>query len=283
MLQEREEHALFFGQCRAIVLGESLAGRGVTPILDAVYRHSMLPPNSYVVIAKPAAEQVLKIRWSEAEMNDRNIRLFFEDRDLPCAPLKLWHFVQNVLDEMQDPLVPLVEPSADGRSMRILGAAVFRADRAVGALDCAETTFFQILQNTPKRVTLTMALGAAVPVTFAQVHSRTRIEVELRAGRPHFTVRIKAGGNLAEYDVNGPHDPRTVTRLEQKAAAQLAAGCTALLRKLQSLASDPLELGNRVRIRAHNRFSVKKWPALYRRADFSVSAVFRIDDFGKLK
>ncbi len=283
MAQEQEEHALFFGQCRAVVIGEGLAERGVQPILDALYRHTMLPPNSYVVVARPAAEQVVKIKWPEVEMHDQNIRLYFENRDLPCAPLKFWYFIQNVLDDMQDPVVPLVEPSAGGTTMRALGAAVFHGDRAVGELDCKEAILYQILRNSPKQVILTMDTGGKLPSSFMQVHGRTRIEADWREGTPLFTVRVKLSGNLSEYAIRDSFNIERIGRLEKAVSSRLAAGCTNLLRKLQSLKSDPLELGNRLRIQQPRHFSVKKWPALYERADFRVAVSFRISDCGKLK
>lgn len=128
-IQNRDEHGIFIGQCRAIIFGETMARKGLKAILDFFNRMPTFPPSAFVVIGRPTALDILKVDWPEEEMHDQNIRWFFTDQANRIFGIKKWMLFRDINDPLRNPVVPLVIPSDENSTIKMIGLAVFGATR----------------------------------------------------------------------------------------------------------------------------------------------------------
>lgn len=283
-IQNRDEHSIFTGQCRALVFGEALARKGLKSILDFFNRTPTFPPSAFIVIARPTAQQLLKINWPEQEMHDQNIRWFFSNQPNRIYGIKKWNLFRDINDPLRDPVVPIVAPSDENTTMKLLGLAVFRGDRMAGELNSEETRLLGMLRNLKKENRLVVPLAGRVPTSFQVVTGKKKLKVVYRAHHPLFKIDLKVSGYMAELGgYQSPLNVRAIHQIERKCGKYVKNRLLSLLQKLQALESDPLDLGNNFRIQQPKYFSSSKWREDYRNAKFQVSVKFFIERLGVLK
>jgi Ger(x)C family germination protein len=282
-IQNRDEHNLFIGQCRALVIGETMAKRGLTPALDFFDRMPSFPSSALVMIARPSAADILKINWPEQETHDQNFRWFFANQSNQIYGIKEWKLFQSIGDPLQDPLVPIVTPSDGDTTMKLTGLAVFRQDRMIGELTSEESALWAMLRNLKKENRLPVPVAGATAVTFQIVTGKKKLAVAY-SDHPLFTLELKLKAFLGEIGGYSPIlDQRKLNQLEADSARYLERQYLALFGKLQAMKSDPLELGNTFRIQQPGHFSPAKWPREYQRAQFRVRVKVFIERLGVLK
>ena len=262
--QNRDEHSVFLGQCRAIIYGESYARQGLKPSLDFLYRLPSLPPNAYIVIAKPTAAEVIDIDWPEQELHDQNIRMFFSNRPNEKYAIKLWSLFQKVYSPLEDPIIPLVSPSDADKTMKLEGMAIFNKDRMVGQFNSEESMILGLIKAPSSRNRIYIPVSGPIATGFEVMSGKKRLKVFYKDNRPTFSFNFKFNAFLTELgDYQGPLKTDQVKQIQQASEEYLEKSILEILRKLQSLKSDPLELGNNLRVQQPKHFSLKNWSRDY--------------------
>jgi spore germination protein len=282
-IQNRDEHEIFVGQCRAIVIGEAMSRNGLKSILDFFDRMPTFSPSAFIAIGRPTALDILKIDWPEEEMHDQNIRWFFSNQANQIFGVKKWVLFRDLNDPLENPVIPLIIPSDDMTTMKMIGLAVFRGDRMVGELDNEEAGLLKMLSNLKKENRLVIPLTARMPTTFQTTLGKKNFNVKYN-GHSLFKLDLKLNAFIGELSSTLKLlNEREVHLLEIQSARYLQNKYLALFRKLQALQSDPLDLGNIFRIQQPKHFTLSKWPEEYQRAEFQVNVKVTIERLGVLK
>jgi spore germination protein KC len=283
-IQNRDEHGIFIGQCRAIIFGEAFAQKGVKSVMDFFNRMPTFPPSAFIVIARPSAADLLEINWPEQEMHDQNIRWFFTNQANRIYGTKKWVLFRDIYDPLQDPIVPIVAPSDEFTTMKLLGLAVFRGGRMVGELNSEETILLGMLKNLKNENRLVIPLTGRIPTSFQVVTGKKKLKVLYRNQRPIFKISLTLSAFLAELGgYQAPLNAPSLRQIQRKCGQYVKERLLSLLQKLQTLESDPLDLGNNFRIQQPKYFSAPKWREDYRNAKFQVSVNFFVERLGVLK
>jgi Ger(x)C family germination protein len=282
-IQKRDEHDIFIGQCRAIVFGETVAKKGLKPVLDFFSRMPTFPLSAFVVIARPNAAKIMEINWPEQETFDQNIRSYFSNQSNQIYGIKKWMFFRNIYDPFQDPVVPIMTPSDRNTAIKLLGLAVFRGDRMTGELNSEETALWALLRNLKRGNHLVIPLSCGISMTFQVATGKKKLKVTY-AKHPVFKLELKLHAFIGELSGGKAIlNPRELHQLEVKSAGYLQQKYLGLFHKLQVMKSDPLELGNTYRIQQPKHFLLSKWPEEYRKAEFQVKVKVFIERLGVLK
>lgn len=282
--QSRDEHSLFLGHCRAVIIGEFLAKKGLNGTIDFLERLPRLPPDAYVIIARPDAEHLLHVDWPEIELHDQNLRLFLSNTENPIPSLKRWELFGCIHESLHDPIIPLLEPSDMNTTVRQIGLAVFRRDRMVGMLNYEESILMGLIRNDGQFGKIVLP-HSGISTSFQFIKSKSSIRTLYEGQRPVFAIRVKLSTYLTELGsgYKDPMDIKELRRLERNTEIYLQHKITELLIKLRNLRSDPVQLGNYFRIQQSRHFSMKNWPEQYRQAEFRVKVHFYIERMGVLR
>jgi spore germination protein KC len=275
---------IFFGQTKAVVLSRELAVKeDLNDILDFIGRMPLAPADIRVLVAKGDPEQLLAMANKDNYVPGSYIHLYFRSpamRSL-AIPMELWR-VHSLIDQKTgDPFLPLIEEYQ--QMYRIAGTALFSRNRLAGELTKKETEILALLRGTDLGY-LTVSLGDAQQETFgfAQVRSKTKITPRLSPDGLAliFRVDMEISGVLVE---SLPHKE---IRWEEKRAVEKMAErmvkdeSEKLIAKLQSLPTDPVGFGRKLRIAYPRQWKTLDWKKIYPEAKITVNPSFTITQTG---
>lgn len=279
-----DEHQLFIGLTKIMVLGEGFVRQGVHPILDFVERIPVLPVTAFVVVGRPDAAEIINIDFAAKEMYDLQLRHYLLKPELPIDVPRIWQLFQMTHDPGQDPYLPIISPGSDRKTVQLIGLALFRGDRMVGEIDVSEMKFFSLLAGFRKEIELSLPLGGAVETDFHLTETHVTVKAAHQKGRPRFDFSLCT---FAEINELGGRDVvagmKDLQRIEKQTAAMVEKECLSLLKKLQSMRSDPLHLAKYYRVKHHWGLTDDEWRHLYPKAELRVKVEFHIERLGVMR
>jgi Ger(x)C family germination protein len=283
-MQLCDEQSHFIGQCKTIVLGEELCRNGIFHQLMPLTRPPLLPPTAFIVNAKGDAKKILDLQFEGSEATRIKILHYLSKQKIPFHLTRLWELYQAVLDPLKDPALPLSEPQ-NGKSLHLLGLALFKGDRKVGELSMDESILLAVAGNFLKTTTtLTLSMEKTKFATFQILGSGSRIEGDYRGNQPNFLFKIKLNLILREQSLYPlPLTSGELFQLTRKTKKILKHRFQYLFTKLQRLKTDPLALGERLRIQQTKHFRFNRWEREYPNASFKVDLRLKIVKTGVTK
>jgi Ger(x)C family germination protein len=283
-IELEDERSLFINQCKTIILGEAISQKGLQDILGNLERLSSLPPLVYIAVAKGSPNDILGMQFETVAPADLQIVSFLNKQNYPFRSTMLWEIYQKVLDPLKDPIIPLIEATADQKSLRFLGLALFKDDRMVGALGMDQSILLAVAGNFLKTGTISLFPEKTGMITIKIADSHTAIKTDYRNEHLLFKFKIKIDAVILEQTIDkSPLNIKKVDQLTRKMERILKQSYFPLLYQLQQFQSDPLQLGDLFRIQSPKRFQMSRWPEEYRKAKFQVDMHLNIIKTGTLK
>lgn len=278
-VQANSERDIFFGQIRAVVMSEAFAHGNINDGLEFISRFPLVPPNTHVLVAKENPEQLFDLKIKSNEIPGNFVDHFFRvPAKQPLAPaIDLWR-VNAMMDRSGDPLIPLIGQTQ--QNYLIAGTALFSRNRMVGELSLDESLILAMLLNTDTGYQ-SIPLGPHRHAAFKNIRAKTRITPNIDPdGTVVFNIDSRITGVLVEkvpYRAIGLRQRRAI---EQQAETLIRENIQNLLAKLQSLNTDPLELGEKYRIARPRQWRDLNWHEVYPTVRFKVRAKFTVKDTG---
>ncbi|MDW7683818.1 MAG: Ger(x)C family spore germination protein [Bacillota bacterium] len=271
---------IFFGQTKAIVLSEELARQNINDILDFIGRIPLIPPNTHVLIAKEDPEKLFEMKNRDNFTPGNYIDFYFRSRPIRslAIPIELWR-VSSIIDENTgDPFIPLIK-SSQGNYL-IAGTALFSQNRMVGELSEEETKTFALMRGTDVGY-LTIPLGPDQHVALAKVKTGTEITPEFSPnGSLTFHLTVEANGSLLETFPHREVNWQEKKEIERKAEKLIKKDIKDLISTFQSLNTDPVGFGGKVRITHPEEWEAMDWNSVYPTVNFTVETKFSVRETG---
>ncbi|MCY9693834.1 Ger(x)C family spore germination protein [Paenibacillus alginolyticus] len=270
---------IFFSHNRVIVIGENLAKKGVMPVLDFFERTRQSQLNSYVLVTKTEAAEVLNFKPKFEKLTSEIIK---EEMKTNIGPsVRIGQFLTMVMDEGEEPYAPRISvvPSESGgfglKDTKNLnateGTAAFLGDRLVGWLDNEETRGLMWVRNEMKKGVITVNIpkergGGRVSAEFSNVRSKlSPIESE---GDIRMKIKLSASLNVYENTSNlDLSETKNAEILRTLFADEIKERIRLVCEKAQkTFQSDILGFGQSVYRHNHSAWKVryaKKWRTLF--------------------
>lgn len=260
---------LFLGHSRVIVLGDETVKDGVGDIIDYLERNKDIRLRNLVLVTQGTALETLNLRselentFSE-EVN--NLLSLSGPKTSKTYAVNLKDFLVDLATPGKEAVLPIIEmreipksinssgqgenPSEPYKNARIKGLAVFKRDKKVGELSDTETKGFLWVVGKAEQGTLTFQVpnsGTKKPVqaTIDMTQTDSEIKTQVVRGKPLIIVKIKAEGNLREFDkTNATLKPEDVEELDKGYAATIKRQANMAISKCQkNLESDIFGFG----------------------------------------
>lgn len=282
-LQSKTNRHLVVQQNRLIVLGEDTARHDVKPLLDWIFRSTKLSPQSLIFIARHRlAQEILSATPSVSKMPGLELMRASElvtKYDYTLF-ISAWRFRKIMVNKTQDLYAPMIDfDSNEGQYVRE-GLTVFNADRFVGELNREETQIFGFLTNQIKVGTMTFQTKAQDESRIFSIRNMlvvTKIKPVIKMGKPSFRVHCEVKGSLSEMtDLDQRLTLSTIERFERKAGLDIKLRVASLIRKLQSLNSDSIGFGEKLRAHDYNLWKEMNWKEVFPTVPFQVSVKVKI-------
>ncbi|AEI40620.1 Ger(x)C family spore germination protein [Paenibacillus mucilaginosus] len=239
-ITEESPRRLYLSHLRILVLGESLAKEGVSPVLDFLSRNHEMRTDFFIVVAKESrAEEILKVLTPIEEVPANKLFTSLYESEKAWAPaltITLDRFINDLVKEGRNPVLTAVKiigkkkaSSSKALSMpdpetkiRISGLAVFKKDKLIGWLDEAESKGYVYITNKVYRTVGPMACPQGGQMNLETVRSKTVTTGRVVGGKPEITIEVHNEGNIGEVQCEVDlTKPETIDELERIASARL--------------------------------------------------------------
>ncbi|MDF2964287.1 MAG: Ger(x)C family spore germination protein [Paenibacillus sp.] len=270
-IQGKLPRKIFFSHNRVIVIGQKLARKGVMPILDFFERNRQSQLNSYLMVSKTEAADVLNFKPKFEKMASEIMK---EEMKVGTGTsIRLGRFLTMILDEGQEPYAPtiLMVPSEKKQSesekttnlMASNETSVFLGDRLIGGLNEKETRGLMWLRNEIKEGVITITIpqkygGGNISAELGK--SRSKIIPVERNGKIQmkldFSTSIHVSENTSKLDLSSDQS-RTLlkTLFTDDIKKRIEMVCTKVQKEL---GTDILGFGQTV-----YQNNPKKWNTVY--------------------
>lgn len=248
---------LYLSHLRVMVFGESLARRGLIPILDYVARNHELRNDFFMVVAKQSkARDVLSVvsPFEKVPAESLYSSILVSDKKWAATGrITLQHFITVMDRGGSNPVLSGVRVNGDkkkGRSNELLknvrpetlllheGLAVFKKDKLVGWLGENDSKTVNYLLNDVSGTIgqVPCPQGHQGFVSVGILSSKSKIDAYTGAeGEPAFNVRMSLEANVDAIQCNlDMADPATITAIEAMLEKQARNYTSRNIREVQN-------------------------------------------------
>ena len=270
-LQSKLSRRIFFSHSRVLLIGEELAKKGVSHVIDFYSRFHEPRMNSHIMFTKGNAFEVIS---SEPTLESVSAE---ETRELTKLSVGLHvtinEFLDMLLTEGLEPIAPQFAASPlevqvkdkSRKTQEVVGAAVFKGEKLVGWMDESEMRGILWLKNEMDTGVITVKIPkeeGGGNISSNIIRAETEIVPKIKDGRIKITVKtiteMKIMENASKLNLN---DSKNIDKLETEIEKEIRDKIQEGLDKTKNeLGSDTIGFGEFV----YKKYP-KEWNATYKK------------------
>ncbi|MFE0507920.1 Ger(x)C family spore germination protein [Peribacillus butanolivorans] len=222
---------------RTLVIGESLAKKGIGKPLDILSRDWELRSDFYIVVAKGMkAAEILKVPTSLEKIPANDI---FDTLEVSAAAwsatssVNLDDLISDIVNEGKQPVLTGIQADIKGDEetslskqnvemidpparLKLQGLAVFNDDKLVGWLNEKQSKTYTVITNKEKSTAVNISCPKGGKAVYEVKRSNTEMKGKIKNGKPEIDLNIHAEGNLGEVECQiDLTKPETIEKLEK--------------------------------------------------------------------
>ncbi|MBK5485135.1 Ger(x)C family spore germination protein [Peribacillus sp. TH16] len=222
---------------RVLVIGESLAKKGIGKPLDLLSRDWELRSDFYIVVAKGMkAEEILKVPTTLEKIPANQI---FDTLKVSATAWSATSFesldelIADIVSEGKQPVLTGIQADIKGDEetslskqngemidpparLRFKGLAVFNDDKLVGWLNEKQSKTYTVIKNKEKSTVVNISCPKGGKAAYEVKKSNTKIKGKIKNGKPEIDLNIRVEGNLGEVECHiDLTKPETIEKLEK--------------------------------------------------------------------
>lgn len=271
-----------------VVVGESLARRGVAPMLDFLLRYPGLRQTALMLVTPQRASDVLRLNNPLDPISPVAIESSLQSVVLEgmATESSIIRFADLLGQPGIDPVLPSVSSGSNGVP-RIGPSAVFRDDRLVGWLNHEETMGLAVVRGKAAHqfVQVSCRRGAPANINVELSRLKSRILMRAKGGRLAAEVQVRGTGSVAENACLADITQRPVlTQLERLTAAEVRAQIEAAVRRAKELRTDVFGFGRELyrKMPSEWRLRSARWGEELAQLPVNVRVELKIDQAGSI-
>lgn len=279
----------FYPDTVVYVFGKDTVQKGFNPFIDVQARNPDSRPNALMVVsAEKKAIDIMRIQDGMENIQAfgmaAEIKLSAKFSKYPAVTVL--DFQKRVMSKTTAPIAPIVgiveETGQEGQKnqkIRIVGTAVFKADRMIGQLNERESSGLLWATNKIKIGFVTIP-----EADLEIVQAKSKIVPELNGDQVKITIEIDEESDLVLY--RGRQDITTdlLQELEKKQAKEIENQVMAAVEKSFTLDADVFGFGEAV----HRKYKKEwqdlqpKWDVIYPRIEVVVKVKTHLNEIGEV-
>ncbi|MEY2196587.1 Ger(x)C family spore germination protein [Neobacillus sp. BF23-41] len=206
-LQTEFPRKIFWGHCKAYIIGEKLAkAGGVHEQIDFLLRHPEPRERAYLYVSVGKAANILELKPPlELYVGDA-LRKLAEMRIGTSITVK--DFEQMLTGDTGAALLPLIKklPPLTGNKQEtianIIGTAIFKKDKMVGQIDIRVTRGLLWLRNEVEVTAVTVNPKKGESISLDPIREKTKLIPTIKNGKWKILAKVKSEGTIVQ---NGSH------------------------------------------------------------------------------
>ncbi|WP_110111614.1 Ger(x)C family spore germination protein [Bacillus sp. CGMCC 1.16541] len=274
-LNNKSSLPVAFGQLRSVVIGESLAKKGLDDVINTVARNPDLGRTLQMAIVQGDAHEMLssvtKKKVSDSQFISSLIEQNIRTENLPLTNFQVFLF--DFFSDDRDAVLPMLKQEKD--AIKLTGLALFKGDKVISKINMKETFLFKLLSSGSKHGRYVMQIKRddhKGEVVLQNIRARTNYDLHHEDNNSSITVNVKIDALVKEYpswvDLTAP---KNVKMLEKKLVRDIEKEGEKLIKKFQKLDIDPICFTDYARSRTRH-FKKQQFKRNYPTMDFNVKA-----------
>ncbi|MBL0388769.1 Ger(x)C family spore germination protein [Tumebacillus sp. ITR2] len=261
-----------FGHAKMLMIGESLAKKDYTDVLNWAIRTRFLQRIAWVGVVTPSAERALNVRPSFERLPSNALFLSFGQIGVESeftVSRYLFDFYRSNEEPGSSPVLPLIQ--ARKGHFIIDSAYVMDGKKAALKLSPEETRLFNTLTHTQNKYEYVIPEGDRKYVFHVdQVKIKRRLE---SSPKPTAQVDVKLSGTIVERVGRGRVNESEMHEVERLLSKDFKKKVENLLTRFRDENLDPYEFGLLYRATHWDEMEqeVKDWKAMYKKISFNVN------------
>lgn len=209
---------LYFGHVQVYIISSEVAEKkGITDLLDLIYRDHEIRENIKVLIAKnQKAEAVLS---TQSILENNSGMSLLKHLENACANegtaklVELRDVISSQMNPTSDLVIPTVylspsmpkskldyvQDSTQESVLKTSGFAVFKKDKLIGYLNPEEARALNWIRDDLERTVIVVPYKGA-DNSIEVIHSKTEIKTEFKNGKPEVLLDIQIDANIGEVN-----------------------------------------------------------------------------------
>lgn len=256
------------GQMRMLVISDELGKDGIMSIINVLLTDPDISPRIYLVIVKGNFDEYLESQLDKDENFDysfyRMLKHYEEKNQGELSVVNLYEFKKLLYTPYSDPFLPVFKIENDAISYE--GTALFQNDKLVEIITTFDDRIFQLLNNNHYLAILPIP---ELKVVLGHVRSKTKVDINKSLSTMTYTVKIDS--RIEEYRGEKQlFDPKDLEDLKKDIQSNLEKQTQELVKKMQELNVDPLQLGIHTLKPFSKPMDEKKWIELFEKMDIKI-------------
>ncbi|MFD0588340.1 Ger(x)C family spore germination protein [Paenibacillus sp. GCM10027627] len=282
MLKAYVDKELDFGHCKMFVLGEDLAQKDITALIDWMLRRRDIQNVATVAVGKPDAEAILHVQPVSERYPGNALLLSFGADGTESSynyAETLSGLARRVSEEGLDPALAIITNHRKD-SYIINQVALFDESKIKLVLSPAETQLFnQMSDHFTKASMHGMFKGTPLVIAINRLHSGFRIKSQGNETKVVMNINMEV---VFEEAPDGLFD-KPWGPIQEQLGKEYEEASLKLLKKIQKAGIDPFGFGLRYRASHHSENSMEAWKEIYPHVKFEVDTKVKIEGTGLIK
>ena len=284
-LETKDDKVLDFSQTKILALSEDVVQGDLFPLMDYFVRRGDLQLLLYVLLAKPNAEEVLRIKPTLESAGENALYNYFDDTgtESPFVTTTfLFEFRRDYDTKGLSSVLPIVEADASGAQYTVNHSIILKNNVDPVILNATDTKIFNTLMRD--------AGGYGYRIEsegykFTLAMDRVNMKIKMDAGKgkkPRAVVRIKAVGSINESNkLLKLEDLNFYSEISSK---KFSKQVKELFQDLQEKDVDPFGFGLKYRSsRLNSKHILDDWKAIYPELEFDVKVDMQLKSVGAME
>lgn len=263
---------VFWSHNKVILIGEKLARRDISEIMDFFSRNPELRLRTWIVVTPGNAGDILEKGPSMEKVTAGALEKVIGQRVWTGNGygIMLKDFLEDYLSQATYPTAARAEitQAASQPRLRLAGAAYFNKYKMAGWLDERETRGLLWLKHRMRSTIMVLPCPVdGKPLSIEITDSKLDYKSEFIGPEPRMTIKVKAGGNLTEQScITDFYNTGNLSKLEETLALAITADMEAAAKVAKKTCLDFPGL-NHVFHRQNNRLwqqVAAEWPRIFK-------------------
>ncbi|WP_409290435.1 Ger(x)C family spore germination C-terminal domain-containing protein [Peribacillus sp. SCS-37] len=263
------------GQLRMLFINEKVAKNGIISLIDTILIDPDVSPRLYLVVLKGDFEAFIKNRMQRQKDLDyylyRMFKHYEQGHQGEISVTNIHEFMEKVYSPYSDPYIPVFKVNKENFNYE--GTGFFENGKLKGGTDKNQDQFFQLLN---KNHFLKNMVITPLDVSLGEVRSHVTTHVNLNDHTVSFKINYR--GRIDEYRGTKDLDRQaSVYELVGELERYMEEGNVSLLKKMQELKVDPLEVGGKTMSPASKPMPEEDWKKFWESAKIKVDCHFELE------
>ncbi|WP_432352992.1 Ger(x)C family spore germination protein [Sporosarcina sp. A2] len=284
-LETRDDKILDFSQTKILALNEDVLQGDLFPLMDYFVRRGDLQLLLYVLMAKPNAEEVLRVQPTLESAGENALYNYFDNTGTESpfvVTTFLFEFRRDYDTKGKSTVLPIVKANDSGSQYTVNHSIVLKNNVDPVVLNPTDTKIYNTL--------LKNAAGYGYRIEsegykFTLAMDRVNMKIKVVAGKgqkPRAEVRIKAVGSINES--NKLLKLKDLDYYSEISSKQFGKQVKELLIDLQEKDVDPFGFGLKYRsTRLNTKHTIEDWKAIYPELEFDVKVDMQLKSVGAME